>query len=100
MHAHISSLIDVRMILPEPRNCEASLLVCQVSTSVVEPYNAVLSTHSLLEHTDVAVILDNEAVYEICLRSLDIQVPSYCDLNRIIAQVNARRRSTVLLCRL
>uniref|UniRef100_A0A2C9UQN9 Tubulin alpha chain n=1 Tax=Manihot esculenta TaxID=3983 RepID=A0A2C9UQN9_MANES len=28
----------------------------QVSTSVVEPYNSVLSTHSLLEHTDVAVI--------------------------------------------
>ncbi|KAF6175895.1 hypothetical protein GIB67_003383 [Kingdonia uniflora] len=25
----------------------------QVSTSVVEPYNSVLSTHSLLEHTDV-----------------------------------------------
>merc|ERR1711924_1291 len=29
----------------------------QVSTAVVEPYNAVLATHSLLEHTDVAVIL-------------------------------------------
>ena len=25
----------------------------QVSTAVVEPYNSVLSTHSLLEHTDV-----------------------------------------------
>ncbi|KAG4169481.1 hypothetical protein ERO13_A12G081730v2 [Gossypium hirsutum] len=34
----------------------------QVSTSVVEPYNSVLSTHSLLEHTDVAVLLDNEAI--------------------------------------
>ncbi|KAG2619133.1 hypothetical protein PVAP13_3NG140822 [Panicum virgatum] len=32
----------------------------QVSTSVVEPYNSVLSTHSLLEHTDVAILLDNE----------------------------------------
>merc|ERR1712022_93943 len=30
----------------------------QVSTAVVEPYNSVLSTHSLLEHTDVAVILN------------------------------------------
>ncbi|KYK63775.1 putative alpha-tubulin I, partial [Toxoplasma gondii TgCatPRC2] len=59
----------------------------QVSTSVVEPYNAVLSSHSLLEYTDVAVILDNEAVYDICRRNLDIQIPSYCDLNRIIAQV-------------
>ena len=29
----------------------------QVSTAVVEPYNSVLSTHSLLEHTDVSVML-------------------------------------------
>merc|ERR1711964_286154 len=33
----------------------------QIATAVVEPYNSVLSTHSLLEHTDVAVMLDNEA---------------------------------------
>ena len=44
-----------------------------MSTAVVEPYNSVLSTHSLLEHTDVAVMLDNEAVYDICRRSLDIE---------------------------
>ena len=37
-----------------------------LSTSVVEPYNSVLSTHSLLEHTDVAFMLDNEAIYDIC----------------------------------
>merc|ERR1712160_72896 len=42
----------------------------QVSTAVVEPYNSVLSTHSLLEHTDVAVMLDNEAIYDICRRQL------------------------------
>jgi tubulin alpha len=39
----------------------------QVSTSVVEPYNSVLSTHSLLEHTDVAFILDNEAICALLL---------------------------------
>lgn len=54
----------------------------QVSTAVVEPYNSVLSTHSLLEHTDVAVMLDNEAVYDICRRSLDIERPTYTNLNR------------------
>ncbi|KVI02739.1 Alpha tubulin [Cynara cardunculus var. scolymus] len=53
----------------------------QVSTSVVEPYNSVLSTHSLLEHTDVAVLLDNEAIYDICRRSLDIERPTYTNLN-------------------
>jgi len=59
----------------------------QISTAVVEPYNTVLSTHSLLEHTDVAVILDNEAVYDICKRQLDIERPTYTNLNRLIAQV-------------
>ena len=58
----------------------------QISTAVVEPYNSVLSTHSLLEHTDVAVMLDNEAIYDIC-RSLDIERPKYTNLNRLIAQV-------------
>ncbi|CAK4107936.1 unnamed protein product, partial [Aphanomyces euteiches] len=35
----------------------------QISTAMLEPYNAVLVTHSLLEHTDVAFLLDNEAIY-------------------------------------
>lgn len=53
----------------------------------MEPYNSVLSTHSLLEHTDVAVLLDNEAIYDICRRSLDIERPTYTNLNRLISQV-------------
>ncbi|KAF9622573.1 hypothetical protein IFM89_032472 [Coptis chinensis] len=59
----------------------------QVSTAVVKPYNSVLSTHSLLEHTDVAVLLDNEAIYDICRKSLDIERPTYTNLNRLISQV-------------
>ncbi|XP_022851607.1 tubulin alpha chain-like, partial [Olea europaea var. sylvestris] len=59
----------------------------QVSTSVVEPYYSVLSTYSLLERTDVAVLLDNEAIYDICRRSLDIERPTYINLNRLVSQV-------------
>jgi tubulin alpha len=59
----------------------------QVSTAVVEPYNSVLSTHSLLEHTDVAFMMDNEALYDICSRNLGVERPSYANLNRLIAQV-------------
>jgi tubulin alpha len=59
----------------------------QVSTAVVEPYNSVLSTHSLLEHTDVSVLLDNEAIYDICRKSLDIERPTYTNLNRLISQI-------------
>jgi len=58
-----------------------------LATSVVEPYNSVLSTHSLLEHADVAFMLDNEAIYDICKRSLGIEQPTYTNLNRLIAQV-------------
>ena len=59
----------------------------QVSTAVVEPYNATLATHALLEHTDVAVMLDNEALYDICRRCLAIERPTYTTLNRLIAQI-------------
>ncbi|KAL4560749.1 hypothetical protein LXL04_032903 [Taraxacum kok-saghyz] len=59
----------------------------QVSTAVVEPFNSVLSTHSLLEHTDVVALLDNEAIYDICRRALDIDRPSYTNLNRLISQI-------------
>jgi len=58
-----------------------------ISTSVVEPYNSTLATHSLLEHTDVAFMLDNEAIYDICRKSLNIERPSYIHLNRLVAQV-------------
>ncbi len=58
-----------------------------VSTAVVEPYNAVLTTHSLLEFTDVDFVFDNEAIYDICKRNLDMPSPTYKNLNRIIAQV-------------
>merc|ERR1711988_14678 len=58
-----------------------------ISTCIVEPYNGLLSTHWLLDHTDVSLVLDNEACYEICQKKLDIQKPSYVDLNRIIAKV-------------
>ncbi len=59
----------------------------RLSSAVVEPYNAVLSTHSTIENSDCTFLVDNEAVYDICRRNLDIARPSYEHLNRLIAQV-------------
>ena len=58
----------------------------QVSTSVVEPYNSILTTHTTLEHSDCSFMVDNEAIYDICRRNLDIERPNYENLNRLIAQ--------------
>ena len=59
----------------------------QVSTAIVEPYNALLQTHTTLEHTDVGFLVDNEAIYDICKRNLNVERPTYTNLNRLIAQV-------------
>jgi tubulin alpha len=49
----------------------------------------VLSIHSLelLEHTDVSIAYDIEALYDVCRRSLDIGRPTYTNLNRLVAQI-------------
>jgi len=59
----------------------------QVSTAVVEPYNAILTTHTTLEHSDCAFMVDNEAIYDICRRNMDIERPGYINLNRLIGQI-------------
>ena len=59
----------------------------QVSTAVVEPYNSVLTTHFSFDHIDCSFLMDNEAIYDICRKNLDVERPSYNNLNRIISQV-------------
>ncbi|VDK43533.1 unnamed protein product [Anisakis simplex] len=59
----------------------------QISTAMVEPYNSVLTTHTTLEHADCSFMVDNEAIYDICRRNLDLPRPTYTNLNRLIAQV-------------
>ncbi|KAL7669731.1 hypothetical protein ACOME3_004679 [Neoechinorhynchus agilis] len=59
----------------------------QVSTAVVEPYNSILTTHCTLEHTDCAFMVDNEAIYDLCHRNLNVERPTYLNLNRLISQI-------------
>ena len=58
-----------------------------MSKIVVEPYNAVLSAAKSLELLDVDFLFDNESVFKITQKNLDMFKPSYYDLNRLIAQV-------------
>ncbi|KAG0057058.1 Tubulin alpha-3C/D chain [Gryganskiella cystojenkinii] len=59
----------------------------EMATSVVEPYNSVLTTHATLEQADCTFLVDNEAIYDICNKNLGIERPTYTNLNRIVAQV-------------
>ncbi|KAG8664958.1 Tubulin beta chain (Beta tubulin) [Fusarium poae] len=59
----------------------------KVSDTVVEPYNATLSVHQLVENSDVTFCIDNEALYDICKGTLKLSNPSYGDLNHLISTV-------------
>jgi len=86
----LGSLLLERLSVDYGRKSKLSFAVSpspQISTAVVEPYNSVLSTHALLQHTDCTCTLDNEALYDVCGRQLDIAKPTYENLNRLIAQV-------------
>ncbi|VDM93462.1 unnamed protein product, partial [Onchocerca ochengi] len=57
----------------------------KVSDVIIEPYNATLSVHQLVENTDETFCIDNEALYDICLRTLKLTGPTYGDLNHLVS---------------
>jgi len=58
----------------------------KVSDVVVEPYNAVLALKKLVECVDIVQVIDNEALYDICFRSLKLTAPTYQDLNHLVGE--------------
>ena len=67
-------IIETFSVFPSPK----------VSDTVVEPYNATVSIHLLVDSTDEVQVIDNEALYDICFRTLKLTTPTYGDLNQIV----------------
>ncbi|KAL5103898.1 hypothetical protein TcWFU_004735 [Taenia crassiceps] len=57
----------------------------QISEVVVEPYNSVLGLSHLIDLSDESFTLDNEALFDICFRTLKIQHPTLGDLNHLVS---------------
>jgi len=68
-------IMNTFSVIPSPK----------VSDTVVEPYNATLSVHQLVENTDESFCIDNEALYDICFRTLKMTSPTYGDLNHLVS---------------
>nr|XP_055119627.1 tubulin beta-8 chain-like isoform X4 [Symphalangus syndactylus] len=68
-------MINTFSILPSPK----------VSDTVVEPYNAILSVHGLIENADETFCIGNEALYDICSRTLEMPASTYGDLNHLVS---------------
>lgn len=69
----------------------------KVSDTVVEPYNATLSVHQLVENADECMVLDNEALYDICFRTLKLANPS-CEYFLYEQFVERESRDLALRC--
>jgi len=61
----------------------------KVSDVVVEPYNATLSIHQLIENADEVMVIDNEALHQICNKTLKVPNPTFGDLNNLVSSVMA-----------
>ncbi|EAR83596.2 tubulin/FtsZ family, GTPase domain protein (macronuclear) [Tetrahymena thermophila SB210] len=59
----------------------------KVSDTVVEPYNAILSINQLIDQVDECMAIDNEALYEACVRLLKMMSPTYNTINTLISSV-------------
>jgi len=77
--AYPDRILNTFSVYPSPK----------VSDTVVEPYNAVLSSHQLLENADETFIIDNEALYNISHNVLKQNAPTYAELNYLISCVMA-----------
>lgn len=78
----------IREDYPDRMMCTYSVVPSpKVSDTVVEPYNAMLSIHQLIENVDEVMCIDNEALYDISLKTLKLKSPSYSDLNTLVSKV-------------
>ncbi|KAK9760834.1 Tubulin beta chain (Beta tubulin) [Basidiobolus ranarum] len=76
----------IREEFPDRMMCTFSVVPSpKVSDTVVEPYNATLSVHQLVENSDMTFCIDNEALYDICFRTLKLTNPTYGDLNHLVS---------------
>ncbi|KAI8906755.1 tubulin/FtsZ family protein [Gorgonomyces haynaldii] len=78
----------IREEYPDRMICTYSVVPSpKVSDTVVEPYNAMLTINQLIENSDETFCIDNEALYDICFRTLKISDPNYGDLNHLVSAV-------------
>jgi len=83
------TLVKIRDAFPDRLTATYSVYPSpKVSDVVVEPYNAILSIHQLLENSDETFVIDNEALFHISQNVLKAdKEPTFVELNHVISLV-------------
>jgi len=88
--AGFTSLLMERLSMDYGKKAKVSFSVApspQISTCITEPFNTVLGVGKFMENSDVMFCVDNESLYDVCRRNLDIERPTYTNLNRLVGQI-------------
>ncbi|CAH8460584.1 unnamed protein product [Dicrocoelium dendriticum] len=67
----------------------------QQANTIVEPYNTVLHIHQAVDAVKLSAMMDNEAIGELCQRSLMHRQPTYHTMNQVIALLTSSLLSPV-----
>lgn len=62
---------------------------------MVEPYNATLAMTELIDSANETVLLDNEALFNICVKTLGTPSPTHSDLNSLVSIVMSGMTSSM-----
>lgn len=81
-----SSLEDIFVVAPIDVWC-VRVYYRECSLTVFLEKNRMHSLVIVFGNSDLCLTLDNEAMYDVCSRSLEIQRPSYSNLNHLVAQI-------------
>ncbi|KAJ6595231.1 Tubulin/FtsZ, GTPase domain-containing protein [Mycena vulgaris] len=68
--------------------------VLELPSSIVEPYNSVLTTHTTLEHSDCSFM----AIYDICKKNLGVVSLSFSNLSTLLVQVVSSTAAPAAFC--
>ena len=79
-------LQKLREEYPDAMLCTYSVLPSPlVSDSVVEPYNATLALHHIIDEVDMTFCFDNEALVNMCVHRMQVPSPTYADMNHFLS---------------
>ena len=90
MGSGLTSLVMERLSVDHGKKSKLEFSIypaAQVSTAATEPYNSILTTHTILGHSDCAFMVENQAIHDSCHRNLDIECPTYMNLNLLLSQI-------------
>jgi len=93
-----SALLYERFGIVYPKKTKVGFTIFpspKYSDTIVEPYNSVFSLDTFIRDAEMIVAMDNEAVYDICSAHLDNEIPSYSNINRIMALAIASSLSSM-----